>query len=474
MSLAASDEFNPYLHGVFAPVVDEIAAEDLQVIGEIPADLEGVYLRNGPNPRFSPVGRYHWFDGDGMLHSVRFSGGRATYGNRYVATRALGREVDEGKILWRGIMESREGNPRDMPLKDTANTDLVYFGNQVLALWYLAGEPYAIHPLTLETQGPTDFDATLPCTVSAHAKVDEETGELFFFDYGPRRPYMRYGVVGPEGRVTHLQDIELPGPRLPHDMAITDRHAILMDLPLVPDRTAMKEGRHKITFDRSMPARFGVVPRSGGEPVWFEAEPCYIYHSVNAWEEGDEIVMDTCRVTSSPAPPDDGKGTPLAKMLAYLRLDARMHRYRFDLVTGRTKEEDLDDASVEFPTMNLGRLGRQSRYAYTMSLSPQPDFLFDAIVKYDTEKRQTERYGFGEGRWGSEAPFAPRPGAVAEDDGYLVSFVHDEAMGTSEVVILDAADVAAGPIGRVLLPVRVPIGFHALWVREDQLDNGTI
>jgi len=470
-SLIGTAEDNPYLAGVFAPIRHEVTADRLEVVGEIPEDLNGVYIRNGPDPRYDPRGRYHWFDGDGMLHAVRFSNGKASYRNRWLRTRAWGREDDAGRVLWSGIMEPRDDNPPDRPLKDSANTDVVFFRDRVLALWYLCGEPYGVNPLSLETHGPESFEGTLPCTVSAHAKVDEQTGELFFFDYGVRRPYMRYGVVGPSGTVTHLEDIELPGPRLPHDMAITENHAILMDLPLINDPQASREGRHKIVFERSMPARYGVIPRHGrGDEIrWFEAEPCYVYHTVNAWEEGDEIVLDTCRVTR-PAPPDDAAG-PLAKMLAYLRLDAHLHRYRFDLRTGATKEERLDDANIEFPTMNLGRLGRPSRFGYMMHISPEPSLLFDGIVKYDTEKNSSDVYRFGPGRWGSEAPFAPRPSAVAEDDGYLVSFVVDESTGLSEVEILDAADISAGPLARVKLPVRVPIGFHALWVREDQLGS---
>lgn len=463
-------EANPYLTGVYAPVHEEIEAASLEVIGTIPRDLNGVYIRNGPNPQFAPQGRYHWFDGDGMLHAVRFQDGSASYRNRWVRSRAFQRERDSGEVLWRGIIEPKDGNPDDLPLKDSANTDVVYFRNRVIALWYLAGEPYEVHPLSLETTtAPSSFEGTRTCNVSAHAKVDEDTGELFFFDYGPRPPFMRYGVVGPDGRVARMEDIALPGPRLPHDMSITRNYAILMDLPLVQDAAAMREGRHKIVFDREMPARFGVIPRYGtGDQVrWFDAKPCYIYHVVNSWEEGNVIVMDVCRVTK-PAPPDSAKG-PLAKLLAYLRLDAHMYRYRFDLSNGTTHEEYLDDANVEFPTTNLSLLGKPSRHAYTMSISPEDTLLFDGIVKYDTQTGSAVRHDFGPGRWGSEAPFAPRPGATSEDDGYLVSFVTDERTGRSEVEILDAADVAAGPIARVLLPVRVPLGFHALWVREDQL-----
>ena len=434
------------------------------MIGTLPADLDGLYVRTGPNPRFEPEGRYHWFDGDGMVHGIRFRDGRATYRNRWVRTSAFERESEAGERLWTGIIEPFTANPPDMPLKDTGNTDVLFFNGQVLALWYLCGAPYALDPATLSTVGTAPFTPRL----SAHAKVDEHTGELMFFDYGPRRPYLRHGVVAPSGEVSHLVDIDLPGPRLPHDMAITEHYSILMDLPLVNDAEAMRQGRHKIVFDGSLPARFGVLPRhgAGDEIRWFEAEPCYVYHSVNAWEEGDEIVLDLCRV-SKPAPRPDAVG-PLGRVLSYLRLDAQLHRYRFDLRTGATHEEPLHDDNTEFPSINLASLGRPSRFTYNMRISPEPTLLFDGLVKYDTEKGTADHHWFGPGRWGSEAPFAARPGSSAEDDGYVVSFVHDEREGRSEVVVLDAADIAGDPVARVLLPGRVPIGFHATWVPGDR------
>lgn len=460
---------NPYLMGAYAPTEDEVSVEDLEVIGEIPADLNGLYVRNGPNPKYAPEGRYHWFDGDGMLHAVQIREGKASYRNRWIRTQGFEREAHAGQLLWTGIIEPLSTNPRDMPLKDTANTDVIFHNDRLLALWYLSGEPYAIDPITLETLGPADFGGTRRSHVSAHAKVDEATGELLFFDYGMRPPYMSYGVVGADGKLKHFTPIDLPGPRLPHDMAVSRNYSILLDLPLINDPVALKQGRHKIIFERNMPARFGVIPRYGqGETIkWFEAKPCYMYHTINAWEEGDEVVLDTCRV-ARPAPPADAVG-PLDKMLSYLRLDAQLYRYRFNMKTGHTTEGYLDDDNSEFPTMNTHLLGQKSRYAYNVHISTAKTLLFDGILKYDTEKGTSVAHWFGKGRYGSEAPFAPRPYAKSEDDGYLVSFVHDEAANRSEVVILDAQNMDAPPIARILLPVRVPLGFHACWVPGEKL-----
>jgi carotenoid cleavage dioxygenase-like enzyme len=473
--ISGTEEENPYLLGIYAPVRDEIDADDLEVIGEIPRDLNGVYLRNGPNRRYDAPGRYHWFDGDGMVHAMSFENGRARYRNRYVRTAAIEQEQAAGSALWRGVMEPPRGNPigtaRGLPFKDSANTDLIHHDGKVLATWYLCGQPMALDPLSLETLGAETFLGTLRGDVMAHPKVDESTGELMWFDYGARDPLLRYGVVGASGAVEHEVAIDLPGPRLPHDMAITENYSVLMDLPLVQDAAAARQGRYKIVFDRETPSRFAVIPRRGTEVRWFEAAPCYIYHVVNAWEDGHTIVMDVCRVTR-PEPQPTRPG-PLGKLLGYLRLDARLHRYVFGLDTGATTETQLDDANTEFPSIDSRACGRPSRYAYNVHIADAETVKFDGLLRYDRVTGERQDHWFGAGRFGSEAPFAPRDGSGGEDDGYLVSFVTDERDGRSEVEILDAADLAAGPVARVLLPRRVPVGFHATWVRAEQLRGGS-
>ncbi len=467
-----TDEANPYLTGIFAPVRDEITTDDLEVVGEIPRDLNGVYLRNGPNPRFDPPGRYHWFDGDGMVHAISFEDGKARYRNRYIRTRGLAREEEAGAPLWSGMIENPAGNPRGtargLPFKDTANTDLTFHRGRVLATWYLCGAPMAMDPLSLETLGAETFLDTLHGDVMAHPKLDERTGELMWFDYGTADPLLRYGVVGESGGIEHEVSIDLPGPRMPHDMAITENFSVLMDLPLVADPEAARRGRHKLMFDRSMPSRFGVIPRRGAasEIRWFEASPCYIYHVVNAWEDGQKIVLDVCRV-ARPEPRPTRPG-PIGKLLGYLKLTAHLHRYEFDLVTGSTTETQLDDVNTEFPTIDSRAQGTPDRYSYGVHIGDHETVRFDGLWRRDRTTGQRIDHWFGPGRFGSEAPFAPRDGSTGSDDGYLVSFVTDERDGRSEVEILDAADLAAGPVARVRLPQRVPLGFHATWVRPDQ------
>jgi len=472
----STDPDNPYTLGVFAPVDEELTADDLEVVGTVPRDLNGVYLRNGPNRQFAAPGRYHLFDGDGMIHAVHFENGTVRYRNRWIRTKAFREESDAGRYLWTGLME----NPRDNPwgnhhglgIKDSANTDLIFHRGQVLATWYLCGSPYGVDPLSLETLGAQDFLGTLAGDMMAHPKLDEATGELIWFDYGPDRSALRYGIIGADGTQTHLTDIALPGPRLPHDMAITANYSVLMDLPLVQDQEARAAGKYRIFYDRELVSRFAVIPRhgTGAEVRWFEVRPCYIYHVINSWEVGSEIVMDVCRVKNPQH--QSTFASPLSNMLAYMRLDTQLYRYRFDLATGATREESLDDANIEFPSVDSRTVGRPHRYSYSMRLADEPTLLFDGLVRFDSTTGAKQEHLFGPGRWGAEAPFAPRDGSTGETDGYVVSFVNDESTGRAEVAVFDAGDIAAGPVGRVLLPQRVPTGFHACWVRADQLRGG--
>jgi carotenoid cleavage dioxygenase-like enzyme len=462
---------NPFLQGVFGPIGCEVTADDLEVTGEIPRDLFGTYLRNGPNPIFQPRGRYHWFDGDGMIHAIAFRDGKATYRNRWIRTEGFEAEQGAQRSIWPGLMDRPDpsvprGAGSDGWLKDTANTDIVFHNGYTLALWYQCGMPYKVDARTLETVGVERFGGGLKRTVSAHAKADPETGELLFFDYATKAPYLTYNVVDPNGRLAHYAPIEVPGPRLPHDMAFTPRYSILMDLPLFWDPQLLARGVHKVTYFPELPSRFAVLPRMGAnaDVRWFETSPCYIYHVVNAWEDGDEIVMDACRVVQPEPGSSRGEGE-LARMKAFLRLEAQLWRWRFNLATGQTREEQLDDRTTEWPTIHRGRMGRRTRYAYN-SLVPH----FEGIVKYDVETGRSQKYLWGAGRTANESPYAPRVGARDEDDGYVVSFVADaNAGGAGEVVILDAKNVEAGPLARVKIPQRVPVGFHAIWIPGEQL-----
>ena len=463
---------NKYLEGPYEPVHEErvVEMEAMQVIGELPPDLNGVYARNGPNVQHPPIGNYHRYDGDGMLHSVQFENGQAVYRNRWIRTEAFETEKAAGKALWGGMLDPRRDDRPDMPLKDTANTDIVLYDGKLVAMWYMAGVPYALDPVTLETLGPLDLKTGRAAKISAHSKTDETNGDFVFFDYGREAPYMRHGVLGADGELKSYTDIELPGPRMPHDMWITRKHSILHDLPLIWDEAAYAEGRVKLKFEEAWPTRFGILPRyaDGSEIRWAEFEPCYLLHAINAYEDGDWLHMIGCRIH----PFEDAQGNPdLQSILTIMgrhKLNARLYRWSVNLATGETKEGLLDDKwNAEFPTWRNDRIGSAMRYGYCAQIETDPVIRFPGLIKYDLETGAAERFGADDGVFFSEAVFAPATNGAAEDDGYVVSFVRDENESRSEVHILDGRNIADGPICRLVLPYRVPDGFHATWARGD-------
>lgn len=464
---------HPYTSGAWTPVFDEYDADDgLEVIGEIPTDIDGVYVRNSENPAFGSIGLYHPFDGDGMIHTMSFRDGRASYRNRFVRTKGLMAEIEAGRPLWAGIA----GDPADSTrpgwgahgrIKDASSTDVVVHAGKILSTFYQCGEGYRLDPYTLEqhgTEGWVPLDG-----ISAHPKLDEKTGELLFFNYSTHWPYMHYGVVGPDNQLKHYIPVELPGPRLPHDMAFTKNYSIIADLPLFWDPKVLAAGRHAARFYRDLPTRFAIIPRYGSpdEIRWFEAEPTYVLHWMNAWEEGDEIVLDGY-FQEDPAPKPIATDFPdprLGQLMAYVdeaSFRPKLHRWRFNLKTGETTETHLDDRLLEFGSFNQQYAGDKSRYLYSTFTKPGW-FLFTGLVKHDMETGTSQTLELGEGRFGSETPFAPRIGATSEDDGYLVSFVTDMNENRSECVLIDAQDIEAGPVCRIILPHRISSGTHATW-----------
>ena len=466
---------HPYLNGAWTPLHEEVDADDLEVIsGAIPRDIAGVYLRNTENQIHQPLGRFHPFDGDGMVHAMVFEDGKAHYRNRFVRTRGLAAEQEARGSLWGGLADPpalarRPGFGAHGSLKDSSSTDIVVHAGKALSTFYQCGEGYRIDPLTLETLG---VEGWVPIDgVSAHAKVDENTGELMFFNYSKYAPYLHYGLVDADNHLAVLQAIDVPGPRLPHDMAFTQHYAIINDLPVFWDADLLKRGIHAVRLHEGMPSRFALIPRRGGEPRWFEAAPTYVLHWLNAYEEGDEVILDGYfQETPMPEPLADAP-PGYSHMMAYLDEQSfrpKLHRWRFNLADGTTREEQLDKRIMEFGMINARYAGRPYRYGYSTIARPGW-FLFTGFVKNDLETGQSWTYDLGPGRYGSEAPFAPRIGGTAEDDGYLVSFVTDENTGRSECVLLDAACIQDGPVCRIALPHKICSGTHACWSDMDRI-----
>jgi carotenoid cleavage dioxygenase len=444
MSTARAGEKLPFhLQGNFAPVQEEKTALNLDVQGAIPPELRGLYLRNGPNPRSgtSP----HWFFGDGMVHGVALADGEAKwYRNRWVRTRPY-LEGDETAILI-----GADGTVDRTVAK--ANTNIVGHAGRILALVESSFPTEMTREL--ETVGIYDFCGKLTTAMTAHPKLCPVTGEMHFFGYGFAPPYLVYHRADAAGDLVQSEVIDVPGPTMMHDFAITEQHVIFMDLPVVFDAERALQGTMPYAWSDDYGARLGIMPRGGNssDVRWFEIEPCYVFHPLNAYTAGNEVVLDVARY------PEIWRQSPAD----FTR--ASLHRFRVDLASGGVHEESLDDRNIEFPRVDPRREGRAHRFGYAVGYDHIASQSVSAVVQYDLAKGEAKAHEFGPGCVPGEGVFAPASADAAEDEGWVLTFVHDEARNGSALVILDAGGFDKPPVASVTLPQRVPFGFHGNWI----------
>jgi carotenoid cleavage dioxygenase len=246
-----------------------------------------------------------------------------------------------------------------------------------------------------------------------------------------------------------------------HDFALTERFAVLMNHPYTFDVRRWLRGEPIARFEPERGSFIGLLPRraSGSEVRWFPVAPCFVYHVVNAWDDGEQVVLDVFHRWALDLA-GDLEPRPAPEELSQLwrwRIDPRGN--------GTVREDPLDETHADLPSTHPARAGRRARFAFASRLRSdvrQP--LADALLKYDLQKPASPAlHPFGPNRLGGEGLFVPRPGASDEDDGWLLAFVHDEAEGQSELLVVDARELAAPPLARVQLPQRVPFGSHGLF-----------
>jgi carotenoid cleavage dioxygenase-like enzyme len=446
-TVGAETVFPVFRTGNYAPVHDELTEFDLPVEGSIPAELNGWYLRNGPNPR---AGEGHWCVGDGMVHGVRLENGRAAwYRNRWVRTESFERPVplynDDGS---RNLHSS------------IANTHVVRHAGKTLALMEFS-LPYEISN-DLQTLGVYDFGGTLTDSMTAHPKICPKTGEMHFFGSGNIfEPHVSYHRADADGRLTVSRPIEVPALTLMHDFALTAQYVVFLDLPLVFNLgVALARSYERdlpYRWDDHYQARLGVLRRDDpyGQLRWFDIDPSFVFHVVNAYD------------AASP-----GRNTIVLEVLRYGEMwrqdsnfggDAALWRWTLNLDTGVVEERQLDDRGVEFPRVDDRLAGTAARYSVAVGSS--------ALVRYDLQDDTAVEHRFGRGGHGSpgapaEAVFAPAAGQPDELSGWYLTYVYDPQADSSDLVIIDASDFAGEPVARIRMPRRVPHGFHGNWIPD--------
>jgi carotenoid cleavage dioxygenase-like enzyme len=434
-----------FLKGNYAPVANEVTDFDLKVTGAIPKGLSGMYLRNGSNPQTGYTD--HWFFGDGMVHGVRLEGGEAKwYRNRYVRTTKFDKNLD-----------AMDPDCMFDPTASAANTHVLGHAGRIWALeeghfpWELSRE--------LDTMGCDDFGGKLTTAFTAHPKLCPETNELHFFGYSPIAPYVTYHVLDAKGQLVHTAPITTPKGTMMHDFMITRDHAIFMDLPVVFDLDKVAQGLPPIGWDDTYGARIGIMPRMGTDADirWFEVDPCYVFHPLNSYVEGDEVICDV------------GRHATMWKRSMDDFDPSYMWRWTFNLKTGAVSEQQYDDWAHGFPRVDDRVIGLKHRYGWAAGAREGKVGAMDAagvVAKYDMKDGSKTVHDFGPYAHPGEFVFVQDSAKAGEDEGYAMGFVYYSDTETSELVILDASDMAKTPVARVHLPQRVPFGFHGSWVDD--------
>jgi carotenoid cleavage dioxygenase len=467
--VSGAAESHPFLSGGWTPLGREIDIAEVAVVqGAVPEALHGTFLRNGPDQQFPPLGRYHPFDGDGMLHGFRFESGRVSYRNRWIRTARFELEAQHGRALFGGLADMNATDPLAARTSmNPANINVIRHARRTLALWEV-GLPHEVDPQSLETRGTFDFEGALfrpmgetrlPGIMTAHPRFDPRSGELVMFGNCPIPPNLLYHVVDADGRLTRTEAIELPFPAMIHDFAITENYAIW---PVFPGNYRLERvATHgsPLVWEPELGGRFGVLPRNGGsdDVIWLETDPCYVFHLANAYEEDDVLVVDAHPFSRLPE--------AVEVAATDTELDPpHLVRFRLDLKSGTVRRERLGEHTSDFPRINPDRAARKNRHLWALGdVAPGlGDGGFQSILHYDLE-RGTEEARLLPGR-----DFASEPAFVStgesEDDGVLLSIVWRAEEDRSDLLILDARDVSGEPVATLALPHRIPAGFHGNWL----------
>jgi carotenoid cleavage dioxygenase-like enzyme len=458
---------NLFLEGYMAPSGLESDAPDLIIEGELPADLCGTYYRNGPDPIHPPREgeTYHWFHGDGKIECFDFSNGRVSWRNRWVQTEKYKLERAAGKSLYGVFGNPMTSDPSVAGIEyNTANTHIIDHGGRLLALMEGA-PPVEISYKTLETVGNFDFDGATSGPFTAHPKFDSVSGEMMFFGYqanGPGSKEISYGVADKDGKLLKYEMIEAPFASMVHDFLVTATHVVFPIFPLTFSIERAIEQGLPMAWEPEKGTHFGVMPRMGtaADVRWYTMEARFMFHMINAWQEGDKLVADVCASNATQfAPMADGKLAPNGP-----ETTTCLRQWTLDLASDNqvVREEVLDDMPCEFPRTDDRFMTRSYRHAYMVG-GTEDGFGFNNLLHYDRQSGERKIFSGGKKLFG-EPIVAPRKGSEDEADGYIIMLAFDPDTNLSELLVLDAQAIDKGPVAVAKLPLRIPSGFHGSWV----------
>lgn len=442
---------NRYLEGMYAPVSQELTETRLRVTGQLPRELNGLYARIGPNPmHVANPGAYHWFTGDGMVHGVRLEDGQALwYRNRWIGSDSVRRQQGRGRLP----------GPR-RGVGDAVNTNVFAHGGRIWAAVEAGTYPVELTG-ELDTLRHGLFDSQVSQSFTAHPHVDPATGEAHAICYDALKPKrITYMVVDKQCQVTKVLEIPVQHGPMIHDCAITRSQVIVLDLPVTFSvRHVFRGVGLPYSWNPKHQARVGLLPRNGrAEDIrWVPVDPCYVFHTCNAYDLDDggvmlDVVVHERMFDRSRIGPE-ASGNQIT-----------FERWHIDPVRGMVKRTVVSTHNQEFPRCDERLSTQPYRYAYTVGFTDANDAR--SLMRHDLHTGHTLTHDHGAGRSTGEAVFVPRATQGAEDDGWLLSYVYDANTDRSDLVVVNAQDLSGPPQAIVHLPTRVPAGFHGNWMPD--------
>lgn len=462
--MVASFGTDPALNGYYAPFHAELDAPDLVVDGVLPAGLTGSFYRNGPDPQFPPHAqdRYHVFDGDGMVFAIRIADGKASLKNRWVRTPKFNAERAAGKRLFGVFGNPRFNEPGANPMDySTANTHIWPHGDKLYAL--MEGcPPIAMDPESLETLGSETFGGAAAGPFTAHPKTCPTTGDLHAFGYsakGPASTAIRYNIIDAKGRATHTTFLDQPYCSMMHDFLMTENFVIFPVMPVVIDMARAMAGGPMAAWEGNRTSFFGIMPKGGtaADLRWVESDACFMFHSANAFERGDDIVIDVAGAPRAPLMPGVDGSLPTHD-------ESRFAMRRWVISKSGMRAETIDPVDVQFPRIDDRRQGQAYRSVYANATArPTAGRTdgFDLLTRIDVENGARDSFDAGDGAYLGEPVFVPN--GNGESDGWLLALKWDSQRNESALLVMDAGHLGDGPIATIRMPARIPGGFHCHW-----------